>query len=188
MTIQDSSQGINAGLTHLEFISKLIETLIWPITLLLLFVVFRKHFADIMRKLSGIDATATGISLKFDQQIDNAIENFLPTQEENNVIAKSAIQIGGQQEPDVPQTPFQQMLNLRDALNHRIILKSQENNILTIQKSSIELKNELLKSGAITSQEAKLFQTLIDLTNASDTTITQAQVNKVKLLYNNLKF
>lgn len=140
-----------------------------------------------MRKLSGIDATATGISLKFDQQIDTAIENFLPTQEEDSLIAKSAIQIDEQKEPKIPKSPFQQMLNLRDQLNHRIILKSQDNNITTGNKSSMELKNELLKSGAISSKEANLFQTLIDLTNECDKTITQAQVNKIKLLSNNLK-
>lgn len=188
MTIQNSSEGINAGLTHLDFISKLIGNLIWPVTLFLIFVIFRKHFANLMRNLSGIDASSTGISLKFDQQIDDAIENFLPTKEDNTVISKSAIQIGGQQQLHVPITPFQQMLNLRDELNHRIILKSQENNITTVQKSSIELKNELVKVESIPAKEAKLFQTLIDLTNASDKTISQAQVNKVKLLYTNLKF
>ena len=187
MTFQNSSQSINEGLAHLNFINKLIEHLIWPITLLIIFIVFRKYLSDIMRKLSGINATATGISLKFDQQIDTAIENFLPTQDDDALIAKSAIQIDEQNEPVLPKTPFQQILSLRDKLNHQIILKSQDNNITTGNKSSMELKNELLKLGAISSKEANLFQTLIDLTNASDNTISQAQVNKVKLLSNNLK-
>lgn len=187
MAIQDSTQQLNAVTSNLDFISKLIEHLIWPITLLIIFIIFRKHFSDIMRKLSGIDATASGISLKFDQQIDKAIEKFLPAQDEDNLIAKSALKIEEEEQPEIPKTPFQQMLQLRDNLNHRIILKSQENNIPTISKSSIELKNELLQSGVITAKNAKLFQTLIDLTNASDKTISQAQVNKVQLLFNNLK-
>lgn len=186
MAIQNSSQEINKMLNYLDFTSKVIEHLIWPITFLIIFIVFRKHFANIMKKLSGIEASATGISLKFDQQIDEAIENNLPINT-NTLIAKSAIKIGGQKEDEAPKTPFQQMLNLRDILNHRIILKSQENNISTVNKSSIQLKDELLKSESITSQDAKLFQTLIDLTNASDKSITQSQLNKVHLLYNNLK-
>jgi hypothetical protein len=187
MTFQDSPLAINEGLTNLDFISKIIEHLIWPLTLLIIFIVFRKHLSNIMQKLSGIDASATGISLKFDKQIDNAIENFLPTQDEDPLIAKTAIKIGEQKEPELPKTPFQQILSVRDELNHQIILKSQKNNISTISKSSIDLKNELLNSGAISLQEAKLFQTLIDLTNACDKTITQSQVNKVKLLSNTLK-
>ena len=82
MAIQDSSQEISKVLTNLDFISKVIEHLIWPITILIIFIVFRKHFSNIMEKLSGIDATSTGISLKFDQQIDNAIEDFLPASED----------------------------------------------------------------------------------------------------------
>lgn len=187
MAIQDSSEGIKEVITNLKFISDVIGHLIWPFTVLIIFWIFRKHFANIMSKLSGIEASTTGISLKFDQQIDDAIENYLPTQA-STLISKSAIQISEQKEPDLPKTPFQQILNLRDTLNHQIILKSQENNISTVNKLSSELKNELLKTDAITAHQAKLFQTLIDLTNASDQTVSQAQVNKVKLLYNNLKF
>jgi hypothetical protein len=187
MAIQEASQEINAGLTYLGFISKLIESLIWPITLLLIFIIFRKHFVNLMQKLSGIDASSTGISLKFDQQIDDAIESILPLKEDSAVISKSSITIDEQIEVELPKTPFQQMLFLRDELNHRIILKSQEFNISSIHKSTIELKNELVKANAITNYDAKLFQTLIDLTNACDNTISQTQVNKVKLLYKNLK-
>ncbi|WP_298366782.1 hypothetical protein [uncultured Lutibacter sp.] len=186
MAIQDSSQEISKVLTNLDFISKVIEHLIWPITILIIFIVFRKHFSNIMEKLSGIDATSTGISLKFDQQIDNAIEDFLPASEDP-LIAKSGIQIDEKIEPEIPKTPYQQILNIRDSINHLIFIKSQENNITTINKSGSNLINELLMVNAITVQKAKLFKTLIDLTAASDKSISQAQVNKVLLLFNNLK-
>ncbi|WP_299522511.1 hypothetical protein [uncultured Lutibacter sp.] len=139
-----------------------------------------------MKKLSGIDASSTGISLKFDQQIDEAIQNNLASNT-TAIISKSGIQIGEKKVNDIPLTPFQQILGIRDELNHRIFLKSQESNIVTEHKTSIQLKNELLDLEAISQQEGKLFQTLIDLTNSVDNTINQSQVNKVQLLYINLK-
>ncbi len=186
MTLQDSTEGVKEVITNLKFISEVIGHLIWPITLLLVFWIFRKHFANIMKKLSGIDASSTGISLKFDQQIDEAIENNLPV---NNpeIISKSGIRIGEKKASDLPKIPFQQILSIRDKLNHQILLKSQENNIVTEHKSAIELKNELLKLEAISLLDGKLFQTLINLTNSVDNTISQSQVNKVQLLYLNLK-
>jgi len=186
MAFQDSSEGVNGVITNLKFISEVIGHLIWPMTLLIIFWIFRKHFANIMKKLSGIDASSTGISLKFDQQIDEAIENNLPSNTPE-IISKSGIRIGEKKVNDIPKTPFHQILSIRDELNHRIFLKSQENNIVTEHKSTIELKNELLKLEAISPQDGKLFQTLINLTNSVDNTISQSQVNKIQLLYINLK-
>lgn len=186
MVFQDSTEGINKVWTTLEFISSIIGHIIWPLTMIVIFWIFRKHFSNIMNKLSGIDATATGISLKFDQQIDEAIGDNLSAQP-SGLIDKSAMKMGEQKSDNLVSTPYHQMLSIRDALNHKIILKSQENNIVTAHKSSIELKDELLKSEAISHQQAKLFQTLLQITNSNFTNITQSQVNKVQLLYHNLK-
>ncbi|MCF6167093.1 hypothetical protein [Lutibacter sp.] len=185
MALQDSSGEI---WSILKFINNLIGNIIWPITLLIIFWVFRKHFAGIIGKLTGIEASGTGISLKFDQQIDETIENYLPSQTNGSTISKSAVQIGENSTKTANSSnPFHQIMNIREALNHRIILKAQEQNISTKNKSSIQLKDTLVNSGAISSETGGFFKALVDLTNSSDRAITQAQVNKVQLLYNNLK-
>ncbi|MBT8317825.1 MAG: hypothetical protein HKP59_09360 [Lutibacter sp.] len=186
MAFQDSTEEVKEVWTTLEFISSIIGHIIWPITMLIIFWIFRKHFSNIMNKLSGIDATATGISLKFDQEIDEAIGENL-TEQTPRLIAKQAMKIGEKRPSFKEVTPYHQMMNIRDGLNHRIILKAQENDISSQNKTNIDLKDELLKAEAISFQQAKLFQTLLQLTNSNFTNITQSQVNKVKLLYSNLK-
>ncbi|MFK5957486.1 MAG: hypothetical protein QM495_01310 [Lutibacter sp.] len=182
MAFQNSPEEIKT----LEFIGNVIGHVIWPFTMLLFLWIFRKNISKVMNKLSGIDATATGLSLKFDQQVDEAIGDNLLDQP-SGLIAKSAMKIGDQKHDNLVNTPYHQMLSIRDALNHKIILKSQENNIATAHKLSIDLKDELLKAEAISNQQAKLFQTLLQITNSNFTNITQSQVNKVQLLYHNLK-
>jgi hypothetical protein len=185
MAIQDATEEINRVWTNLEFISSVIGHIIWPLTMLFIFWIFRKHFSNIMNKLSGIDATATGISLKFDQEIDEAIGENLA--EQPKLIAKQAMKVGEKKTTIKESTPYSQLLDIRDSLNHMIILKAQENNISTKNLSTNDLKDELLRTEVISFQQAKLFTTLLQLTNSNFTGITQSQVNKVKLLLSNLK-
>jgi hypothetical protein len=186
MTFQDSTEEVKEVWTTLEFISSLIGHIIWPLTMLLIILIFKKQFSSIMKKLSGIDATATGISLKFDQEIDEAIGENL-TEQTPRLIAKEGLKIGDKNTTIKEVTPYHQMLSIRDGLNHKIMLKAQENNFSTQNKTNIDLKEELLRAEAISFQQAKLFQTLLQLTNSNFSNITQSQVNKVKLLYSNLK-
>ena len=115
MAIQDASDEINKVWTNLEFISSVIGHIIWPLTMLIIFWIFRKHFSNIMNKLSGIDATATGISLKFDQQIDEAIGANLDEQP-SGLIEKSAFKMDEKKVENIPSSPYHQMLGIRDAL------------------------------------------------------------------------
>jgi len=171
----------------LEIINTLIGNIIWPLTLVVLIWLFRKHFKALLGKLSSIDASGTGISLKFDQEIDEAIQELLPENEEIKVLSKSGVQLGEKKSTIKIQSPFHQIMDIREKLAFNIVLKAQESNISTEDKTSIELCNELLAKGSISSSDSKYFKVLIDLTNASNDTITQSQVNRVKMLYNNLK-
>ena len=187
MSFQENSTVTSEVWPALELVNNFIGNIVWPLTLLVLIWMFRHHLKDLLGKLTSIDASSTGISLNFDKEVDEAIETLLPMNNSPEIRTKSGVSIGKKEVEKKPGTPFHQIMDLREKLSHRIILKAQENDILTEGKSSIELNNELLKKGSISFKDSKYFQVLVDLTNASDSNVTQSQVNKVKMLYNNLK-
>lgn len=170
----------------LEIITTFIGHIVWPITLLALIWIFRNHLKNLFGKLSSIDASSTGISLRFEQEIDTAIEELLPVEEGPKFMSKSGVQIGQKEMEKEPQTPFHQIMELREKLSHNIFFKAQENNVSTKNKSSLDLSSELLNMGVISNSTSKHFKALINLTNASNENITKGQVNKVKLIYKNL--
>ena len=86
------------------------------------------------------------------------------------------------------ETPFEQLLELRDELNHKIVRKAIEFKIPTENVSSHALLDKLKDVGAITIQNNRNIKALIKLTNSGSPSINQSQVNQVRGLFNALKF
>ncbi|WP_111707576.1 hypothetical protein [Lutibacter citreus] len=168
-----------------ENLNQFIGHIIWPITVLIILWMYRKHISGVINRLGSFEAGATGISMTFDSKLEETINDFLPS--ESKVIkSKSAFQIrSGEVKLN---SPYHQLLNIRENLYNLIITKSQEFNIVTAGKSSVQLCEILKEKEKISKKNADYFLSLIELTNSGNTTITQPQVNKVKELYNNLKF
>ena len=100
----------------LEIITTFIGHIVWPITLLALILIFRNHLKNLFGKLSSIDASSTGISLRFEQEIDTAIEELLPVEEGPKFMSKSGVQIGQKEMEKEPLTPFHQIMELREKM------------------------------------------------------------------------
>lgn len=176
---------VEGNSTMLEIVNTFIGHTIWPLTILVIFLVFRKQIVRKMDNLNSIDASSTGISLNFEQQLDNTIEKMVLEEEEPpKLVAKSAVQIGGEIKA-VYKTPVETLLELRDKMNQKIVKKAESAGIESAGKSSAELLNALETNMEITSNEHKRWSQLIHLTNSVDQNISMSQVNKVKLLFKN---
>ncbi|MEH6535470.1 MAG: hypothetical protein V7719_03690 [Psychroserpens sp.] len=168
---------------------KLLEIVIWPFTLLTLLFVLKKFLPDLIKRVGSFEATATGISMTFQEKIEEAKEVITGNSGQQDFVttstkSKSSVKIHVEKNKQVKgQTPYQILQGIRESLSHKIILKAQEHDIDTKNISSIELSKILKEIGGITFQKAKAFQTLIDLTNAADAFVNQNQANQVKQLF-----
>lgn len=165
-----------------EQFTALIQVLIWPLTVVICLALFRKHLADVIDRLGSFKAGSSGLEMTFQNKLDEALT--LPALKPSAAIAKSggSINIQGSK----AGTPYEQLLELRDVLNHKIRAKANELNIDTSNMSNHAISQKLKEVGGITFQNSQAFETLIELTNAASQQITQAQVNQVRALVYNL--
>ena len=165
----------------MEHIIHLLEVIIWPLTVIVGLLFFKKHIGKVIGSLGSIKAGADGIEMNFIDEKLEAAKKLIGT---NGVEAKS----GGTiiTKDSRATTPYQELLEIRDALTNKIRDKARENNIPTDNLSSLAISEELVKNNIITRQSGRHFSTLLDLTNIGTHSITQQQVNQIKALYNHL--
>jgi len=167
--------------TIMEHIIHLLEVIIWPLTVIVGLLFFKKHIGKIIGSLGSIKAGAQGIEMNF---IDEKLKEATKLIGTNGVEAKSGGTIITKGSHAV--TPYQELLEIRDALTNKIRDKARENNIPTDNLSSLALADKLVENNIITRQSGRHFSMLMDLTNIGTHSITQLQVNQIKALYNHL--
>ncbi|NNK87156.1 MAG: hypothetical protein HKO90_02635, partial [Flavobacteriaceae bacterium] len=163
-------------------IKDLIDVLIWPLTLIICFMIFRKQLRELIGKVGSFKATKDGLEMTFQDKLESI--QTLPALKAVGGISKSGgqIKIKGSK----AKSPYEELLELRDVLNSKIVGKARGLKIETDNMSNIAISDKLKEVGGITLQQAKAFKALIDLTNSASPKITQAQVNEVRSLVNNL--
>ena len=175
-----------------QHLIRIIEIIIWPATLIVVLILFKKNIKSIFDRVGSFEASATGLSMTFQEKIEETKKLVPITASASNSNSggsksKSSVKIPvGRKKSRKGQTPYESLLGIRDVLNNQIILKAQKHNINTKNLSSIEISNKLKEIGALTIQKAKAFQALIELTNSADSSISQDQVNQVDQLLENL--
>lgn len=172
-------------ISNLSVVNDFIGHVIWPFTLLIVFLIFRKQITKKMDKLNSIDASSTGISMSFEQELDEAIEEMVEAERKPKIIAKSGVRIGEEPKEERKVTPVESLLGIRDQMNQKLVKKAEASGIHTSGKSAAQLLDDLKSESVISNKEHKGLNRLLHLINAVDQNISQAQVNKVKLLFNN---
>lgn len=167
-----------------EKITALITVIIWPVTGLAGLLFFRKHLGNVINSLGTFKVGTQGVEMTFQNKLESAQQQLI---ESGSMFAQSKsaghINIKGSK----AITPYEQLLEIRDALISKIIKKAQEYNIETEDTSSSTICDKLKESGAITYQIARNFNALMDLTVSGNPSISQLQVNQVKELYNSFQ-
>ena len=159
---------------YLETVTDALGHLVWPITLLLILFYFRKNFTEIFKRLSAIKADTTGIALNFERQLSEVEE--LSVAHASNATAKSGA--------SVAISPHEQLLVLRNQLHGKLANEVAAFKKDTEDKSISDLFHQLIKIDRFaTEKEERFMKSLIDLVNTNETGISQAQVNRIKLLF-----
>ena len=164
-----------------EFID-LLTVVVWPLTLVIGLLLFKRHLSGAITSLGSFKATKDGIEMTFQNKIESA-KKLIGAGSGAQSKSGGQIKIKG----STATTPYQQLMEIRDALNSKIITKAHQHNIPTDHMSSLALSEKLKDIGAITIQKRNQFNALIDLTNSGNQNISQTQVNQVNNLYNALQ-
>lgn len=156
----------------------LITVIIWPITVIICFLFFRKKLIEIMGSLASFKAGTDGLELTFQNELDS-VEELIGIPKEDSV-AQSKSSGGLNMQLASSGTPYQQLMEIRDVLNSKIVQRAKELDIPVNNMSGLLLCEKLKEVGGITIKNARSFKALLELTNKADKSIKQAQVDRIK--------
>lgn len=172
----------NPVLSHFELTIKLVEVVIWPLTLFFILFFFRKSFAGVFHRLGSLKVDSTGIAMSFENQLEVAKSKFILNKPEEMSKGKSSFNI----ENTSDEPPFKQLIEIKESLDKALIDLASEEGINVSDKSSAFLCNALEAKGAISKQKSELTQSLLKVVNMARMDITQTHLDVIKKMYNAL--
>ena len=167
----------------LELIIALIDSLIWPLTLLAIIFLFRKNFREAFKRLGSFKADASGIAMTFDKQIEDTKELFQKLKP--GLVTKNVA--GIKTNTNKGETPYKQILEVRNRIINFLKVKSDEAGILTASYSPLALANRLNEVSAISSSQTAMIQAMLKITNDADANATRTQANEITELFHTIE-
>lgn len=177
----------------MEQIIKLLDVIIWPLTVLIGLLFFRKHIGKIISSLGSIKAGAQGFEMNFiEDKLQEATKligigsSGISAKDGGGINPKS----GGGISPKKShaETPYQELLELQDSINQKLKTIASQNGMTTTSVSNFALTNELTDRDIIKPHTARELKALIELNNLglNSPKITYAQVTQMKNLFNKI--
>lgn len=168
--------------SNFEMFIKLIETLIWPITLLIIILLFRKNFQNVFNRLGSIKADTTGIAITFDKELEATKKLFEKIKPK--VTSKSGVGIKTQVNRE--GTPYNQVMNVRNDLVDYLISKSETAGLKVDVQFPNQMSTQLLAHNSIATEKAQMINALLHLTEKADINTSQAQADVIHKLFNQI--
>lgn len=168
--------------SNFELIIKLIEVIIWPVTLFLILFLFRKSFVGAFHRLGTLKVDSSGIAFSFEKELEKAKATFEIVKPEEMSKAKSGLEI----ENKLNEPPYQQLMTIKDSLEKAVIDLAVEEGISFSHKNTIFLCDALEAKGILTKQKSELTKTLLKVVNMARTDITPIQIQEIQTMYNAL--
>lgn len=162
-----------------EAIIKLFEVILWPFTLLFILIFFRKYLSNAMQRIGSMKVDNTGISMTFDKALEQTKEVFNKIRPEQ--VAKGMKALGGDFE-----TPYEQLKTVKGKLESTLAFLATEQGISIQNTSYGEICKQLVAKGSLSEDQSKLMQSLLQVMNTATTSITQKQVEEIKVLYGSI--
>jgi hypothetical protein len=172
----------NSSTANFELTIKLIEVVIWPLTLFLIIFFFRKSFAGVFQRLGTLKVDSSGIAMSFEKELEATKSTFELNRPEIMGKGKSSFDI----ENASNEPPFQQLMAIKQSLDKALIDLASEEGIDVSDKSGVFLCNALEAKGAISQQKSELTKSLLKLVNMARMDISQSQMDIIKKMYNAL--
>lgn len=152
---------------------EILEIITWPITLLILVVVFRKYFISALSRLGSLQAGASGFTMTFDQKITEAKQLLKGIQPKN--LAKES-----------SSSNYTKLLEMKVELNTKLTQLASKNNVDSTNKSHLMLCEELQEIGIITIQKSTLIKTFFDLVASANSSLSDKNLQVTEEVYNSI--
>ena len=157
-------------------IVELIRVIIWPVTLLIIIFKFKTFFGGAINRMQSLDANATGISMTFENKIDQP----------KVLLKKMGVQPATQSKSVETRTeinPYLEVQHIKTDLETLIKTKAEAYNVDDPDQNAADLTKRLSEIGLFTLQQARGINTLLDISSTADASITPEQAQIVKQLY-----
>lgn len=165
-----------------ETFLRLVEIIIWPLTLFVIIMMFRGQFRNAMERLGSFKADASGISLSFEPKLDAAKKIFAALQSDD--AAKSGVSL--KPTNNFTGTPQEQLSQIKAKLHSTLVELAAEAQVATSGKSAAALCKELQQRGVIKNDSGHLIGALLEVIDAAPATISQAQLDEIEKMYNSI--
>ncbi|WOD43823.1 hypothetical protein [Hwangdonia lutea] len=184
----------------MQEIINLLDVIIWPLTVLLGLLFFRKHIGKVISSLGSIKAGAQGFEMNFiEDKLKEATKLIgidstgITAKDGSSIIPKDGGSIIPKDSKITPkkshaETPYQALLELQDTINQKLKNIAAQKGITTNSASNFALTTHLAEHNIINNQTARQLKTLIELNNMglNSPKITYNQVIQMKTLFNNI--
>lgn len=201
--LQEAANSVAATPSPFQQVINLIEVIIWPLTVFGGLLLFRKHFSKLISSLGSIKAGATGFEMNFiEDKLQEATKligigsSGIVSKDGGGIIPKDGGGIipkdGGGIIPkrSRAETPYQELLELQDAINQKLKSIASQKGLTTSGSSNFAITSELEQNQIITSHTARQLKALIELNNLglNSPKIYYEQVSQMKKLFTNISF
>lgn len=166
-----------------EMVIKLIDSIIWPVTLLLIVLIFRRKLNNAFQRIGSIKADSSGIAINFDKKLEETKKIFSSVKP--MAIAKEAI--GIKTYMNQSDTPYKQVLDVRSSIINYLKLKSEAAGLNTDSLLPNQILNRLQSVNKIESDQAKMIDAMLDLTNNASANTTREQADMVESLFGQIE-
>jgi|GEM_PF-4119165 len=168
-------------MTIQEFIA-LIEAVIWPASLLIIILVFRKNIANSFNRLGSITANASGLSLNFEAALEAAKDVFEDGKIEE-ATAKSGVSINGKSKV---LEPYEQLIAIKQSIEKTLLEIAAEQNIPTQGKSFEALNATLAQNNILSPSNSQKIAALLTAVNTAPLSIKRHQVSDLQQMYESI--
>lgn len=157
----------------------LIDATVWPISLVTIVLVFRKYIAKSFGRLGSITASSSGLSLNFEQALEEAKDIF---EEGTNLteVSKSAVSIN---EKAFKPEPYEQLISIKKSIATTLSDLAIENSIPVVGKDLYGINNQLAQQKVISTANSLKISALLNAVDQAPLSIKRHQVVDLQHLY-----
>lgn len=159
---------------------ELLKVIIWPLTLLIIVFKFKTFFGSALNRMQSLDASATGISMTFQEKIEEA----------KTLLNKSKGALQNRAKMSVSESndsAYKRVLDIKASLLDFLSEKARSKGIKPEKYNPKSLSTHLAEIGLFTLQQQKAINTVFDLANSATPSITKDQAQIVEDLYDSIK-
>ncbi len=169
--------------SNFEMVIKLIDLIIWPVTLLVIVLIFRRNFSNAFERLGSIKADASGLAINFEKKLEETKQLFDKIKPKN--ISKAGV--GIKTYVNQNDSPYKEVLDIRSDIINYLRLKSETAGLDADTLSPQELTNRLLNLNKLDENQAKMISAMLDLTNNADANTTKQQAESINNLFKQIE-